>query len=53
MGKVKSLYEDEFQRLYSETAVLNNLHPDDDFERIEDIMREEYPNYFDHERSPM
>lgn len=53
MGKVNQLYQDEFQQLWAETAFHNNLHPDDDFEEIEEIMREEYPNYFEHERSPL
>jgi hypothetical protein len=53
VSKTNQLFQDEFERLYSETAALNNLHPDDDFEKIEEIMRVEYPHYFDDERSPI
>jgi len=50
MGKVNALFQDEKERLCEEIAIDYRLHPDDDCDRIEEILCELYPNYCDDPR---
>lgn len=47
MVKVNQLYQDEYEQRYAEVAFEYGLHPDDDCDRIMDLLVERYPQYDD------